>query len=63
MCERMVYESLSLLWAWPWRVLEERTGILAMAVLFVCRPERYNCNYFDERAIIIHFFDSTAYDF
>lgn len=52
-CVRMVYESLSLLWVWPWGVLEGRTGILAMADLFVCRPERYNCNYFDERAIII----------
>jgi hypothetical protein len=35
--------------------LEGRTGILAMPVLFVCRPERYDCNYFDERAIIILF--------
>lgn len=34
---RMVYESLSLLWAWPGEVLEGRTGIFGYG-RFVCVP-------------------------
>jgi hypothetical protein len=44
-----------LLSAWPWGVFDGRTGGFGYGSFFVCLPEWYNCNYFDERAITIHF--------
>lgn len=56
-----MYESLSLLSAWPWEFGREDRAF-GYGSLFACRPERYNCNHLDERANIILFFDSTLYD-